>query len=78
MPKHHPIKTPPLHALIIYGTLGLIVFFGLLYVFAPEGRQGVFETAITGLLAFLFGKLSNSFGKPLIPKEGEGEEEEEL
>jgi len=77
MPKKtiKKIATPPLHALIIYGTLFLLVLSGLGYLFAPSGKEELFKTAATGLLAFFFGKLSNSFGKPLVPGGEEADEE---
>jgi len=74
--KTHKVLVPPLHAVLIYATLLLLVGAGAAYLFAPADKAPVFQSAVTGLLAFFFGKLSNGFGKPMVPgadADGEGQ-----
>lgn len=79
--RYRGTPVPPLHLVLIY-TCGLLtVLCGVAYFFAPAGKAETFAGALMALLGFLTGKMSNSFGKPMIPPQldtdGDGEIDEQ-
>lgn len=79
--RYRGTPVPPLHLVLIYSCSGLSVLAGLAYFFAPPGKAETFAGILLVLTGFLTGKMSNSFGKPMIPPavdtDGDGDIDEE-
>ena len=57
---------PQLHFVTIVLTAIILVFLFFLYQFSAPSKEGLYISTIGGMVGFLTGKLSNSFGKPVI------------
>jgi hypothetical protein len=58
---------PNLHFVMILAALIVTVLGGVGYLVAAAEKASFFQIMSFSALTFLFGKLSNSFGKPVIP-----------
>jgi hypothetical protein len=59
---------PNLHFVLIVASLVITVLAMAIIPFAPRPEDRQFYQMVAGMsLAFLFGKASNSFGKPMHP-----------
>lgn len=67
--RYRGTPVPPLHLVLIYSCTSLSVLSGLAYFFAPAGKAETFAGVLLTLIGFLAGKMSNSFGKPLLPRD---------
>lgn len=65
--RYRGTPVPPLHLVLIYSSTGLSILSGLAYFFAPPGKAETFAGVLLTLIGFLAGKMSNSFGKPMVP-----------
>ena len=69
-PKRSVSPMPNVHYVMACSTVGLLVLCLVLYMFAPTGKELLYASTITGLIGFLTGKFTNSFGKvpDLVPQ----------
>lgn len=58
---------PNTHFVMILTTFVITIVFGIMYFFAPPGKEGMFYSVVLLSVGALFGKLSNQFGKAVKP-----------
>ena len=79
--RYRGTPVPPLHLVLIYVCSALLVLAGVAYYFAPADKAIAYLGLMLTLVGFLTGKMSNGFGKPMVPPQfdtdGDGDVDEE-